>query len=99
MATRLYVGGLSLSTDEDEVRELFSQIGEVLSCRLVRDRDSDKSRGFAFIEMASEAEAQRAISQFNGYQLSGRTLTVNEAREKRETGGRGGRGGFGGKRY
>jgi cold-inducible RNA-binding protein len=93
MAVRLYIGGLSPSTDEDEVRELFSQIGEVLSCRLVRDRDSNRSRGFAFIEMASESEAQRAISQFNGYQLGGQTLTVNVAREKRESGGHDGRGG------
>ncbi len=103
MATRLYVGGLSFSTDEDEVRQLFSQIGEVLSCRLVRDRDSNKSRGFAFIEMASEAEAQQAISRFNGSQLGDRSLTVNEAREKREPGGGGGggggRSGFGGRRY
>jgi cold-inducible RNA-binding protein len=91
MAFRLYVGGLPVNTDEDAVRELFSEIGDVLSCRLVRDRDSNKSRGFAFIEMASEEEAQRAISQFNGYQLSGQNLTVNVAREKRETDGRGGR--------
>ncbi|MCI0662108.1 MAG: RNA-binding protein [Acidobacteria bacterium] len=99
MAFRLYVGGLSLSTEEDEVRELFSQIGDVASCRLVRDRDSNKSRGFAFLEMASEADAQRAISQFNGYQLSGQTLTVNVAREKRETDGRSGRGSSDGRRY
>jgi RNA recognition motif-containing protein len=97
MATRLYVGGLSFSTSEDEIMGLFSQVGEVKSCRLVRDRDSNQSRGFAFVEMASEAEARQAISRFDGYQLDGRKLAVNEARERGERGG--GRGGFGGKRY
>lgn len=87
--TRLYVGGLSFNTTEDELRQLFSQIGELRSCRLVRDRDSKQSRGFAFIEMASEAEAQQAISRFNGYQLDGRPLTVSEAREKGEDHGGG----------
>lgn len=84
MTTRLYVGGLSFNTTEDEVRQLFSQIGELRSCRLVRDRDSKQSRGFAFVEMASEEEAQQAISRFNGYHLDGRALTVSEAREKAE---------------
>jgi cold-inducible RNA-binding protein len=84
MTTRLYVGGLPFSTDEDEVRQLFSQIGEVQSCRLARDRDAKQSRGFAFVEMASEADAQQAISRFNGFQLDGRTLTVSEARRKGE---------------
>jgi RNA recognition motif-containing protein len=96
MATKLYVGGLSFHTDEDELRELFGQVGEVVSCNLIRDRDSGQSRGFAFVEMASEAEAQQAISRFNGYDMDGRSLTVNEARERRERGG-GGRGGFGGR--
>lgn len=99
MASRLYVGGLSFNTTEEEVSELFSRVGQVLSCRLVRDRDSNQSRGFAFVEMASETEAQQAISQFDGYKMEGRSLTVNEARERRErTGGSGGggRGGFGG---
>jgi RNA recognition motif-containing protein len=82
MSTRLYVGGLSFTTIEDEVRELFSQVGEVTSCRLVRDRDSNQSRGFAFVEMASDDEARQAISRFDGYQLEGRRLTVNEARER-----------------
>jgi cold-inducible RNA-binding protein len=98
MTTRLYVGGLSFSTDEDEVRQLFSQIGEVQSCRLVLNRDSKQSRGFAFVEMASAAEAQQAISRFDGYQLDGRSLAVSEAKEKREPGGSVGRGSFGGKR-
>ncbi|HKX30541.1 MAG TPA: RNA-binding protein [Blastocatellia bacterium] len=80
MTTRLYVGGLSLSTNEDEVRQLFSQIGEVQSCRVVLDRDSKQSRGFAFVEMASESEARQAIVRFDGYQLDGRSLAVSEAR-------------------
>ena len=99
MAVRLYVGGLPLNTGEDEVRQLFSQIGEVLSCRLVRDRESNKSRGFAFVEMASEAEAQQAISRFNGYPFDGQSLTVNEARAKRDDNSGGGRSGSGRKRY
>jgi len=96
MATKLYVGGLSFSTDEEQLKELFNQVGEVVSCNLIRDRDTNQSRGFAFVEMASEAEARQAISQFNGYDLDGRSLTVNEAREKSDRGG--GRGGFGGGR-
>jgi len=99
MATKLYVGGLSFSADEERLKELFSQAGEVVSCNLIRDRDTSQSRGFAFVEMASDAEASQAISQFNGYELDGRTLTVSEAREKRERGGGGGgRSGFGGGR-
>ncbi len=96
MATKLYVGGLSFSADEEELKGLFSQVGEVVSCNLIRDRDSGQSRGFAFVEMGSEAEAREAISRFNGYDLGGRSLTVNEAREKREHGG--GRGSFSGGR-
>ncbi len=94
MATKLYVGGLSFSADEEELKGLFSQVGEVVSCNLIRDRDSGQSRGFAFVEMGSDAEAREAISRFNGYDWGGRSLTVNEAREKRERGG----GGFGGGR-
>jgi len=96
MATKLYVGGLSFSTEEEQLKKLFGQVGEVVSCNLIRDRDTNQSRGFAFVEMASEAEASQAISQFNGYDLDGRSLTVNEAREKSERGG--GRGSFGGGR-
>src|SRR5215813_6993431 len=99
MATKLYVGGLSFGADEEQLKELFSQAGEVVSCNVIRDRATNQSRGFAFIEMASDAEASQAISQFNGYELEGRSLIVNEAREKRERGGgRGDRGGFGGGR-
>jgi len=104
MSAKLYVGGLSSNTGEDQLNALFSQAGEVLSCNLIRDRDTNQSRGFAFVEMASAAAAQQAITQFNGYQLDGRNLNVNEAREKSpRSGGGGGRsgggGGFGGRRY
>ena len=84
MAARLYVGGLSFGTAEDEIRNLFSQVGEVTSCNLIRDRSTGQSRGFAFVEMSSDADAGKAMAQFNGYELGGRNLTVNEAREKRE---------------
>jgi RNA recognition motif-containing protein len=99
MAMKLYVGGLSFNTDEEELKQLFTQIGEVISCHIIRDRDTGQSRGFAFVEMTSDAEARQAIAQLNGYDLDGRSLTVNEAREKRERGGGGGgRGRFGGGR-
>ncbi len=86
MSNRLYVGGLPTNADEDELKQLFIQAGEVISCRVVRDRDSSQSRGFAFIEMGSEAEAQQAISRFNGFKLDGHSLSVSEARDRRDRG-------------
>jgi RNA recognition motif-containing protein len=97
MSAKLYVGGLSSNTSEAELNALFSQAGEVLSCNLIKDRETNQSRGFAFVEMASDAAAQQAISQFNGYELGGRNLNVNEAREKTPRSGGGGRGDFGGR--
>ncbi len=101
MEVRLYVGNLSYSTTEDELRALFAQAGTVASVAVIKDRDTGQSKGFAFVEMSTQAEAQKAISQFNGQTLKDRALTVNIARprEERSGGGYGGRGGgFGNRR-
>src|SRR6201981_3071277 len=97
MATKLYVGNLSFNTTENELQELFSQAGTVQEVMLMQDKFTGKSRGFAFVTMGSDQEAQNAITQFNGKTVEGRALTVNEARprEPRPPGG-GGRGGYGG---
>lgn len=95
MDTKLYVGNLSYSVTEDELRELFAQAGNVTSVAVIKDRDTGQSKGFAFVEFSKQAEAQTAISRFNGHQLGERTLTVNLARPKEERGGRSG-GGYGG---
>ena len=100
MAKKLYVGNLTYDTTEDNLVELFSEYGEVLSAQIIIDRDTNRSKGFGFVEMATGEEAQKAITALNGTQLDGRTLTVNEARpqEKRTGGGGGGdRGGRGGR--
>jgi RNA recognition motif-containing protein len=97
MGTRLYVGNLPFSADEDQIRALFSQNGrQVSEVRIVTDRDTGRPRGFAFVEMGSSEEADAAIRQLNGYEFGGRPLTVNEARE-RSSGGFGGGGGGGGR--
>ena len=102
MDTKLYVGNLSHSVTEDELRELFAQAGNVTSVAIVKDRDTGQSKGFAFVEFGKQSEAQTAISRFNGHKLGERTLTVNLARprEERSRGGGygGGRGGYGGNR-
>ena len=97
MGTKLYVGNLPFNTTENELQELFSQAGAVQEVTLMQDRFTGKSRGFAFITMGSEEDAQNAISKLNGQAMEGRPLTVNEARprEQRAPGG-GGRGGYGG---
>src|SRR5919197_1566021 len=97
MSMKLYVGNLSFQTSSNDLQELFSQAGTVESASVVEDRDTGRSRGFGFVEMSSKEEGQAAIAQFNGRDLNGRSLTVNEARprEDRRPGG-GGRGGFGG---
>ncbi len=84
MARRLYVGNLPYSTTEGELLDLFKQAGNVVSCDLIIDRNTDRSKGFAFVEMESDQDAGQAISQFNGKELAGRTLTVNEARPRPE---------------
>lgn len=99
MDVKLYVGNLSYSTTEDDLRALFSQAGAVASVALIKDRDTGKSKGFAFVEMGTQAEAQKAITMFNGFKMETRTLVVNLARprEERPMGGGGG-GGFGNRR-
>src|SRR5215510_12886597 len=85
----MYVGNLSYDTTEDALRELFMQAGNVTSVALIKDRDSGRSKGFAFVEMGSQAEVQKAISMFNSYTLNDRQLTVNVARPREEPGGGG----------
>jgi cold-inducible RNA-binding protein len=103
MSTKLYVGNLAFQTTSQELQQLFGQAGTVHSASVVEDRDTGRSRGFAFVEMSSEEEATSAIDQFNGKEVGGRALKVNEAkpRENRGGGGRGfsdnrGGGGYGG---
>jgi RNA recognition motif-containing protein len=99
MATKLYVGNLSFRTTGEELRELFAQAGTVESVSVIEDRETGRSRGFGFVEMATAEEAAAAIEQFNGKELGGRNLTVNEAKPKTERSGGGGfrdRGGYGG---
>jgi cold-inducible RNA-binding protein len=102
MAMKLYVGNLSFQTSSEDLQQLFSQAGTVESASVVEDRDTGRSRGFGFVEMATKEEGEKAIEQFNGTDLAGRNLTVNEARPREDRGGRGGggggRGGFGGNR-
>ena len=99
METKIYVGNLSYDTTEDDLRTLFAQAGTVASVALIKDRDTGQSKGFAFVEMSNQSEAEKAIQTFNGYTLSNRPLKVNLARPKEERGfggGRGGGGGYGG---
>ena len=90
---RIYVGGLPYSTDNESLRSLFEQVGEVSDASVVEDKFSGQSRGFGFVEMPNVEEANTAIAQFNGYSLGGRTLTVNEAKPREDRGGFGGGGG------
>jgi cold-inducible RNA-binding protein len=103
MSTKLYVGNLSFKTTSQELQELFAQAGNVESASVVEDRDTGRSRGFGFVEMSTAEEASSAIAQFNGKELSGRALKVNEAQPRENRGGGGGgrgfsnnRGGYGG---
>jgi cold-inducible RNA-binding protein len=80
MGKKLYVGNLPFNTTDQDLSEIFTQVGQVASAKVIMDRDSGRSKGFGFVEMNSDEEAQNAISQFNGAQLNGRPLTVNEAR-------------------
>jgi RNA recognition motif-containing protein len=94
MGRKLYVGNLDYSMGDSELENLFAPHGSVSSAQVIMDRDTGRSKGFGFVEMGSDAEAQAAITALNGTETNGRTLTVNEARPKPEGGG--GRGGYGG---
>ncbi len=98
MATKLYVGNLSYQTTDQQLHELFSEAGNVASAQVVTDRYTGEARGFGFVEMATEDEAQQAIAAINGRNVGGRALVVNESRP-REGGGGGSRGGGGGSSY
>lgn len=84
MAKKLYVGNLPYSVTQDELRELFAQVGEPTEINLITDRDTGRPKGFGFVEMATDEEAQEAIRRFNGFSLQNRALTVNEARPREE---------------
>jgi RNA recognition motif-containing protein len=92
MGTKLYVGNLSFRTTSEDLQEYFGQAGTVTGANVITDRDSGFSRGFAFVEMSSDEEAASAVTMFNGQELDGRSLVVNEARPREEGGG----GGYGG---
>lgn len=112
MSMKLYVGNLSFGTSSTDLENLFGQVGTVESASVVSDRDTGRSRGFGFVEMSTKEEGNAAIAEFNGKEIDGRSLTVNEARpredrggggfggggNRRGGGGGGGRGGFGGGR-
>ncbi len=95
---RIYVGGISFNSNNDGLRNLFASVGTVTDATIVEDKYSGQSKGFGFVDMPNDAEAQAAIAKFNGYALDGRNLTVNEAkpREERSGGGGGRSGGYGG---
>jgi RNA recognition motif-containing protein len=95
MGKKLYVGNLSYGTGDGDLERLFTAHGRVESAQVIMDRDTGRSKGFGFVEMGSDEEAQAAIAALNGKEVDGRSLTVNEARAREEGGGRG-RGGFGG---
>lgn len=92
----IFVGNLSFGATEDAVRSLFEQYGAVDRVSIVTDRDTGRAKGFGFVEMAGDAEAERAINSLNGHELDGRNLTINEARPKEDRGGFGGGRGNGG---
>jgi RNA recognition motif-containing protein len=95
MSKKLYVGNLAFQTTSQDLQQLFGQAGTVESASVIEDRDTGQSKGFAFVEMSTEDEAAAAIEQFNGKEVAGRALKVNEARPRENRGGGGGRG-FGG---
>ncbi|HEY0457995.1 MAG TPA: RNA-binding protein [Pyrinomonadaceae bacterium] len=100
MSTKLYVGNLSFSTSNSDLEDMFGKVGTVLSSNIIEDRETGRSRGFAFVEMSSNEEAQNAIASLNGTEVNGRELLVNEAKPRENRagggGGGGGRGGYGG---
>lgn len=92
---KLYVGNLSFNTSNQDLNELFGQIGPVESANVIEDRETGRSRGFGFVEMTNQADGETAIAEFNGKEVDGRQLKVNEAKPQERSGG-GGRGGYGG---
>ena len=98
MSKKLYVGNLAFQTTSQDLQQLFAQAGTVESASVIEDRDTGQSKGFAFVEMSTEEEAASAIEQFNGKEVAGRALKVNEARPRENRGGGGGGRGFGGNR-
>ncbi len=101
MSSKLYVGNLPFSVTDESLMTTFSECGQVQSAKVIMDRDTGRSKGFAFVEFSSASEASNAINRFNGTQLDGRAMNVSEAKPQapRENRGGGGRGGFGGSRY
>jgi cold-inducible RNA-binding protein len=98
MAKKLYVGNLSYSVDNNELEGMFAAHGTVQSANIITDRDTGRSKGFGFVEMANDTQAQAAIDALHGKEIGGRSLTVNEARPREDRGGFGGGGGGGGRR-
>src|SRR3954454_10638786 len=96
MGSKLYVGNLSYNTNSSDLEQLFGQHGTVQSAEVIADRETGRSKGFGFVQMASDDEAQAVISALNGQEHDGRALTVNEAKPREDRGGGGGRGGAGG---
>ncbi len=97
MAKKLYVGNLSYSTTEDDLKEAFAKFGEIVSVKIITDPSSGRSKGFGFVEMSVDEDAEKAITGLNGSSFMDRTLTVNEARPQTQRGGRSGFGGGGGR--
>ncbi len=93
---KLYVGNLSFNTSTQDLEKMFGEIGTVESTNIIEDRETGRSRGFAFVEMSSKEEGQNAISALNGKEMDGRSLTVNEAKPRENSGGNRGGGGYGG---
>lgn len=95
MGNKLYIGNLSYSVDANQLTDLFSQIGTVDSAKVITDRDSGRSKGFAFVEMSQETEAQAVIEKFNGQDFEGRALNISEAKPQTNNGGGGGNRSYG----
>ena len=96
MGRKLYVGNLAYGVDSSALEQMFAPFGTVQSAQVIADRDTGRSKGFGFVEMGSDQEAQAAIAAMSGKEVDGRTLTVNEAKPREDRGGGGGRGGYGG---
>ncbi|MFN6962473.1 MAG: RNA recognition motif domain-containing protein [Pyrinomonadaceae bacterium] len=98
MSMKLYVGNLSFNTSNQDLSDIFAEVGTVQSANVIEDRETGRSRGFGFVEMSSRAEGENAIAQLNGKEVEGRELKVNEAKAREDRGGFGGGGGRGGRR-